>query len=103
MLVVPAWNGGIMGLDATTGAERWRHQPGTPRRGAITVANGRVWLMQQNLEVVGLDAGKGHVVARFALDIDLSSISSFAPRVLVMGNRLLAPFAMMLLGLDLTK
>lgn len=92
-----------MALDSATGAERWRHQPGTSRLGAITVANGRVWLMQQNLEVVGLDAHHGHVVARFALDIDLSSISSFAPRVLVMGNRLLAPFAMMLLGLDLTK
>lgn len=103
VLLVPLWNGGITALDAVTGAERWRHQPGTSRLGAITVANGRVWLMQQNLEVVGLDARNGDVVARFALDIDLSSLSSFAPRVLVMGNRLLAPFAMMLLGLDLER
>jgi outer membrane protein assembly factor BamB len=100
-LVVPLWDGGIAGLVARTGALRWHHQPAASRLGGITVEKGRVWFMQQNLAVIGLDAATGEPAFRFALDVDLSSMKVFAPRPAVIGGRLLAPMTLMLLGLEL--
>ena len=57
--------GRSFGLDATTGARRWRYAPSTPRLASITVGGGRVWLVLENGEVLALDAASGKVAARF--------------------------------------
>jgi outer membrane protein assembly factor BamB len=96
LVITPLWSGEIVALSADDGHERWRYHPRKPRMGGITVADGRAWLMQQNLEVVQLDAASGEAKARFALDIDLSSMRSFAPRPVVVGKRVLAPLTVLL-------
>ena len=99
VLVVPLWSGEILGLAVTDGAELWRHKPAKPRYGAISVANGRVWFIESNARVVALDAKTGRLAAQLALDIDIGNIQAFTPRPLIMGDRVVVPLAMALLGL----
>lgn len=99
VLVVPLWSGEVIGLTAATGAERWRHKPPKPRH-AITVAEGRVWFAQNNSRVVALDAADGRVAAQLSLDLEIGNIKMFAPRPLVLGERVIVPLGMALLGLE---
>jgi outer membrane protein assembly factor BamB len=97
-LVVPLSSGEVIGIAAADGAELWRHKPGRPRFGGITVAAGHVWFTQNDGRVVALEAKSGRVAARLALDRDISNIHAFAPRPLVLGGRVIVPLGMLLLG-----
>lgn len=97
-LVVPLWSGEVIGLAASDGVERWRYKPAKPRHG-ISVGEGRVWFVQHNSLVVALDAGTGRISAQLGLDIDIGSIHAFAPRPLIMGDQIVTPLSMALLGL----
>jgi outer membrane protein assembly factor BamB len=103
LVIVPLWDGEIAALTATDGSQKWRYKPNKPRLGGITVAGSHVWFMQQNLELGALDLTTGDPRARFSLDVDLSSLRSFAPRPLVIGNRVLAPFTMLVGAFDVPK
>ena len=100
VVVVPLWSGEIVALDSGSGAEVWRHKPALPRFGGITVADGLVWLTLQNSRVLALRAETGELVAQFSLDFDLASISTVAPRPVLIGNRIVVPLAAALLGLE---
>lgn len=98
ILVVPLWSGEIIGLEAANGAERWRYKPVRPRY-AISVADGRVWFAQNNSRVLALDATTGRVAAQLGLDLEIGNIQAFAPRPLILGDRVVVPLAMAVLGL----
>lgn len=98
VLVVPLWSGEVLGVAAADGAELWRHKPAKPRFGGITVAAGHVWFTQNDSSVVALEAKSGRVAAQLGLDIDISNMQAFAPRPLVLGNRVIVPIGMALLG-----
>ena len=99
VLVVPLWSGDVIGIAANGGAELWRHQPVKPRYGGIAVGAGRVWFTQNNARIVALDAKTGKLAAQLALDIDIGNIPAFAPRPLIIGDHVVVPLAMALLGL----
>lgn len=104
-VLVPSIYGGgtVIALDAVSGAERWRHEPTATRFGSIHVADGRVWFVQENAHLIGLDAETGQVVARFSeLDLNLTSLdSSFAQRPTSIGSRLYVPMIAVLLAFEL--
>lgn len=97
-LIVPGLSGGVLALDAGTGEERWHYTPDHPRLGTATVDAGRVWLVLQNGHLLALDAATGEVVAGFTeLDMDLSSASRLQRPVRI-GDTLVTPLGVMLLG-----
>jgi outer membrane protein assembly factor BamB len=98
VLVAPLWSGEVIGLSAASGDELWRYKPAKPRWGGITVAAGQVWLTESNARLVALDATTGRAVAQLALDIDVSNIQAFAPRPLAIGDHVVAPLGIALLG-----
>jgi hypothetical protein len=65
------------------------------------VADGRVWFTESNARVVALDAKTGRLAAHLALDIDIGNIQAFSPSPLVIGDRVVAPLAMALLGVKI--
>ena len=100
-VVVPMLSGAIIGLDATSGEERWRHAPAAPMRGAITVAEGRVWFLQENARLFALDAQSGAPVAHFGdLDYDLSALGLSLQRPALIGGTVIVPINLGLLGFE---
>lgn len=100
-VVVPLLAPQLVGLDAATGQERWRFEPPVPRIGAVTVEGGRVWLALRNANFFALDAANGRTVARFRdLELNLASVRGLTQRPAVVGNRVLVPLSLLLLGFD---
>jgi hypothetical protein len=90
-------------LDARTGAERWRFTPPGGRLGNITVARGQVWLMLENARLYGLDLHTGKPTARLT-DLDLSlNGQGLTQRPTFVGDRLLFPAGLFLIGLSLPE
>lgn len=88
----------VVALDTATGAERWRYDLAAPRLGALTLAEGRVWLVLQNGHVLALDAESGQLVARFSdLEVNLSAASSIQRPALI-GDTIIVPAGTMLFG-----
>jgi outer membrane protein assembly factor BamB len=103
VLVVPDLVGRVVALDATTGAERWRFVPPGSRLASLTVARGRVWFMLENARFYALDLKSGRPVARFA-DLELSlNAQGLNQRPLVVGDRVLMPIGLALLGFDVPE
>lgn len=103
VLVVPLDSGEVIGLAVSDGKQLWRHKPTKRRYGGVSVADGRVWFTEANARVVALDAKTGRLAAHLALDIDIGNIKAFSPRPLVIGDRVVAPLAMALLGVKIPK
>ncbi len=101
VLVVPLYSGEVIGLALADGKELWRHKPTKPRYGGVSVADGRVWFTESNARLVALDAQTGRPTAHLALDIDIGNIQAFSPRPLLIGDRVVAPLAMALLGVKI--
>ena len=100
LVVVPDLNGKVIVLDAETGAERWRFAPPVGRLGTITVARDRVWFMLENARLYGLDLATGRPVARLTeLELSLNG-QGLTQRPTFVGDRLLFPAGLMLLGLE---
>lgn len=100
-LVVPLLAPQVVGLDAASGQQRWRFDPPVPRLGAVTVEGGRVWLTLRNANLYALDADDGQPVARFRdLDLNLASMRALTQRPVLIGDRVLAPIGLLLLGFD---
>lgn len=98
MLVVPAFGGAVIGLDATTGRERWRYRPTAPRLGAVTVASGLVWLVQENARVIGVDTQTGRARYEFRdLEANLNG-GALHQRPGVVGDHLVLVVGRLLLG-----
>ena len=98
-IVYPTFKGKVVGLDATTGAERWVYSPPAQQLGTVTVDQGRVWLVLENSRVLALDAKTGKLAAQFSdLELNLNGVG-LAQRPLVMGNRVVVPIGAALLGL----
>jgi outer membrane protein assembly factor BamB len=100
-VVVPLWSGEIAGLDAASGAIRWRHRPAVARLGGVTVAGRRVWFLTRHGEVVGLDLNDGRPAARFASPVPLNAAEGFAQRPSVVGRRLIVPLNTNLVGFEI--
>ncbi|MBL8826973.1 MAG: PQQ-like beta-propeller repeat protein [Planctomycetaceae bacterium] len=98
-VIVPLWNGEIVALAMNDGAPRWRYQPSVARRGGITVDGQTIWFMQQNTELVGLDAATGQPRTRYAWNVQLRTASGFAPRPLIVGKQVIAPFSLNVMSL----
>lgn len=102
-LIVPGLNGQILGLDAAGGAERWRYTPIAPRLGAVTVAEGWVWSILENGQVIALDAETGALAASFSdIELNLNGLG-LAQRPLVLGDKVVVPLGLVLLALDLPR
>lgn len=101
-LIVPLWSGEIVAF-AEDGAELWRHRPTPPRLGGITVADEKVWLMRRNSEVAALDAATGRIVARHAINVNLTAVDGFAPRPLVADGYVAAPLTLNLFTFELLR
>ncbi|HYN90177.1 MAG TPA: PQQ-binding-like beta-propeller repeat protein, partial [Ardenticatenaceae bacterium] len=102
-LVVPSASGAIVGLAAGDGSQRWHDAPNPARLGAVTVAEGRVWHVLENGHVLALDAATGEVVAGFSeLELNLSGVG-IAQRPVVIGETLLVPMGLTLLGFELPE
>jgi outer membrane protein assembly factor BamB len=102
-VVVPDLSGKVIVLDAETGAELWRFQPPAGRLGNVTVDRGRVWLMLENARLYGLDLADGRPAARLTeLEMGLNG-QGLTQRPTFVGDRLLYPAGMMLLGLDVPE
>ena len=102
-VVVPLGDdqGSIIGLDAQSGAERWRYQPNIPRWGGVTVTDDRVWFILANAQLVALASTDGSIRARSAdLGLSLSSSTPFAQRPLVVARRIIMPTALALLAFN---
>ena len=99
ILVVPLWSGEVIGVSAADGKELWRHKPTKPRFGGISVVAGYAWFAQNDSRIVALEAKSGRVAAHLALDLDISSMQAFAPRPLIIGDRVIMPIGMALLGI----
>ncbi len=100
-VIVPAASGAVIGLDVGSGLERWRYRPDSARLGSVGVEAGRIWLVLENAQVIGLDARTGRVVARFRdLNTSLEG-QGINQRPVVIGGRLLAAVGRMLLGFPL--
>lgn len=88
----------VVALDAATGAERWRYELAAPRLGALTVAEGRAWLVLQNGHVLALDVESGQLAARFSdLDMNLSG-AAYVQRPALIGDTIIMPAGTMLFG-----
>ena len=93
---------GVIALDAQSGRILWRYQPPVERYGAITVSNGRVWLIEVNGQVIGLDEQTGKLALIFnQLALDLQAVNSFTQRPFVTadGRRVVAALDNQLIGL----
>jgi hypothetical protein len=100
-LIVPSGAGSAIGLDAETGAERWRLLPPRPRLGSLTVSDGLVWLVLENGFVVALDAERGELVARLtSLDQPLAG-QGLSQRPARIGERMVFALGRWLLAVEL--
>ena len=91
----------MLALDAASGEERWRFDPPSPRLGAITVADGTIWMMLRNANILAVRADSGRLIARFKdLELDLSSVRGLAHRPALIGRHVLAPISVALLGFE---
>jgi outer membrane protein assembly factor BamB len=54
--------GDVVALDAATGKILWHVRPGTPLRGAPTLANGQVYILSQDNQLYALSQADGSVV-----------------------------------------
>ncbi|MBA2451408.1 MAG: PQQ-binding-like beta-propeller repeat protein [Chloroflexi bacterium] len=90
----------MLGLDAASGAERWRHEPEDGRFGGIAVEGGRVWLVLENGWVLALDAHTGLPIARFsALELNLAGAGAWH-RPARIGDTIIVPLGLVTLGLE---
>ena len=104
-VIVPSASGAhaALALDAQTGKVLWRYQSPTPRFGALTVSQERVWLILMNGQVIGLDEQSGKLTARFdQLALDLQSVTGFTQRPIVTsdGKRIVVALDTRLIGLS---
>lgn len=104
-VIVPSASGAhaALALDAQTGQVLWRYPSPTPRFGAITVSQGRVWLILMNGQIIGLDEQSGKLTARFdQLALDLQSVTGFTQRPVVTsdGKRIVVALDTKLIGLS---
>lgn len=100
-LIVPSFTGAITGLDARTGAQRWTYTAPGSRMGNVTVANGQVWLMLENAQVMVLDAPSGQLIARLStVDVNVGS-PRYRQRPYVSETRGVLASGHLLLGVDL--
>ena len=80
---------------------RWEYQPPAPRLGSVTVADGRVWLVLENAQVIGLDTATGRPALRFRdLNVSLNG-QGINQRPGLIGGRLVVAIGRMLLGFAL--
>jgi outer membrane protein assembly factor BamB len=100
-LVLPSFTGSVIGLDPENGAIRWQFRTPGARLGNSTVANGQVWLLQENGQIFVADADSGRLVARLtSQDVNVGA-PGYRQRVHVDQNGAVAPLTHLLLGLEL--
>lgn len=100
-LIVPTMTGAVLGLDAASGRERWQYRPPSPRLGSVTVGDGRVWLVLETAQVIGLDTETGRPALRFRdLNVSLNG-QGFNQRPAIVDGRLVVAIGRMLLGFAL--
>lgn len=91
-LYVTTGYGFIVALDTSNGHEVWRTQAGAPFNSAPTVANGRVYAITNDSELVSYDAETGSVEWNFQAIAEPARILS-ASSIAVDGETVIAPFA----------
>lgn len=97
VVVVPLLDGPVVGVDAATGALRWRFAPAGGRLGGVTVAGGRVVVVHLDGAVTLLDS-RGRAVGRFSdVELNLEAYSGFQ-RPAVVGGVIVAPIGVALLA-----
>ena len=87
-------------LAALVSHARQKLAPATRRLAGVTVAEGRVWLVLENGEVLALDAVSGKVAGRFGdLQLNLNGVG-LAQRPAPIGGRIIIPIGGALLGIN---
>lgn len=84
--------GFVAALDAGDGREIWRTDGGAPFHSAPTVANGRVYGITNDSELIAFDSSNGAVLWNHQAIAEPARILS-APSVAVEGDTIVAPFA----------
>ena len=97
-VVIGLFSGEVIGLDAASGAERWRYRPPVTRYGAVGVEDGLVLLTLENGQLVALDAATGEVVARSRRLSGTFSGRTLGPRPTLVGQVIVAPLGTVLVG-----
>lgn len=103
LLIVPTFGepGTILALDVDTGVEQWRYIPSeSPRFGAITVADGLIWLTLGEAQLIALDAQTGQEVARNADYQQNVNSYSQSQRPVVIGQRVIVSLGLSLLAIE---
>jgi outer membrane protein assembly factor BamB len=98
-LVVPAYDGQVLGLDPADGRERWRAEG--RRWGNAGVIEGRVWQIHDDGRVSAIDTRDGTVTHYYsALEPNLELIGVAGGRPVVVGTRVILPYSSALLAFE---
>ncbi|MFT3726407.1 MAG: PQQ-binding-like beta-propeller repeat protein [Terricaulis sp.] len=84
--------GFIVSLDASNGHEVWRQDGGAPFQSSPTISNGHVFAINNDSELIGMNAETGEVQWNYQAIAEPARILA-APSVAVDGETVVAPFA----------
>jgi outer membrane protein assembly factor BamB len=102
-VIVPAYSGAIYAYAATDGAFVWEQHFLDKPVGGITVADGRVYVLLDNGDLVLLDAATGAELARARSEQGNLSEYVFAQRPIVQGDRVVTTIALSMMGFQVTE
>ncbi|MDF7774622.1 PQQ-binding-like beta-propeller repeat protein [Sphingomonas sp. AOB5] len=78
--------GDVVALDATNGNEVWRKRPGGPLRGSPTVANGQVYVVTQDNQLIALNQEDGAVVWTVSASLETQGVFGVAAPAVAQGT-----------------